>query len=292
MRSPRRPQPPPRRSLFACSPAARWAVALVTLLASVTATVPSTAAAPAPVRYVAMGDSAASGAGVPPLSDLLCLRSANNYPHHVARRLHPATFTDVTCQGAGATTLGTQLAALSPDTTLVTLTIGAQAIAARDVILKCTAAGALVLHGSPCRDSYRRTGQDELHHKVTAAQAETTEALHAIRRRAPRAQILLVGYLKLFPADGPGCRPRETFADGDRAYLSDIEEHLNTVLARSTRTAGAKFINLHPASTGHTICTGATDRWVEGLLAPSPAQMFHPNLAGHQAVARHILDHL
>ncbi|MEU1375463.1 SGNH/GDSL hydrolase family protein [Streptomyces triculaminicus] len=263
------------------------------VLASVAAPAPaSSAGVRVPVRYVAMGDSVASGAGLAPRIDLPCLRSANNYPHHIARQLHPASFTDVTCQGARATGLGRQLAVLSRQTTLVTLTIGANEIAARDVVLKCTLAGALVLHGSPCRDSYRQAGRDELHRKATEAEGKVADALRAVRRRAPHARILLVGYLKLFPADGPGCRPRETFADGDRAYLSGLEDHLNTVLARAARTAGAEFIDLRPASTGHTICAGPGDRWVEGLLTAGPAQMFHPNLAGHRAVARHVLGHL
>jgi hypothetical protein len=50
--------------------------------------------------YVAMGDSYSCGAGIAPVTDAACSRSAANYPSLVARQLDDTSFSDVTCGGA------------------------------------------------------------------------------------------------------------------------------------------------------------------------------------------------
>lgn len=265
---------------------------------------PALAGSPAPsdepVRYVAMGDSAASAAGVPDQTSLKCLRSNNNYPHLLARHIRPAAFTDVTCSGAKAAQLSDQLAALTPDTTLVTLTIGANDARVVDVLEHCSALGLAHPQGAPCRDHYRRDGHDEVLQRIADAGPTVATAVDEVHRRAPRAHVLVTGYVKFAPtgvlaADGPrdpACRLRETFADGDLAYLDLIERRLDAVLGRAARTHGAVFIDNHPASTGHDICAPDGVRWSEGLVPTRPTSPFHPNALGEQAMAREVYARL
>ena len=58
-----------------------------------------------PMRYVALGDSYTSGPLIPfqRLDRIGCLRSTNNYPSVVARRLGHTVLTDVSCAGADTT---------------------------------------------------------------------------------------------------------------------------------------------------------------------------------------------
>src|SRR4051812_44232380 len=94
---------------------------------------PAPARADEAVHYVALGDSAAAGPLIPHRhGPVRCLRSDHNYPSWVARALHVADFTDVSCSGATIANLTgpqgglpPQADALSAETTLVTLTIGA-----------------------------------------------------------------------------------------------------------------------------------------------------------------------
>ena len=53
-------------------------------------------------RYVALGDSYTAGPLIPnPTGEPIdCGRSTNNYPHVVARAIHPAVFRDVSCGSA------------------------------------------------------------------------------------------------------------------------------------------------------------------------------------------------
>ncbi|MGW1195425.1 SGNH/GDSL hydrolase family protein [Streptomyces sp. NPDC002536] len=248
-------------------------------------------AAQRPVRYVALGDSVASGAGVPPVDDLWCVRSANNYPHFVARALHPAAFTDATCSAARTSHMESQLASLSRGTTLVTLTIGYNDAFSLG-LERCTIVGAVAGQGSPCRTSYQRLGRDTFQDEIDATGPKTAAVLRAIRRRAPHARVLLVGYLKVIPRGRRTCRPGEMFTEGDRRYVAHAEDRLNTVLARAARSAGAVFVDMHPASTGHDVCAPDGARWSEGLLPSRAALPFHPNLAGERAMAREALGHL
>lgn len=89
-------------------------------------------------RYVALGSSYASGPGIEPMEDRGCMRSAGNYPHRLAAGLG-LELVDATCAGAttadvllgrqqqvpgGGTVAAPQVDSVTPDTTLVTVSIG------------------------------------------------------------------------------------------------------------------------------------------------------------------------
>src|SRR5436309_1468147 len=106
---------------------------LICLIATVFVAGAAQAATP---RYVALGDSAASGPLILPvdLSSPGCYRSQRNYPKLAAAQIG-VPITDVTCSGADtsdmtasqSTDFGSvppQFDALTPDTSLVTLQIG------------------------------------------------------------------------------------------------------------------------------------------------------------------------
>ncbi len=266
------------RRILAC------AVAVFALSAAVPAA-PAGRAAPAP-RYVALGDSAASAPEVPHQTDLLCLRSDHNYPSLVAARLRPAAFTDRTCSGATTTSLAaSQLDALRADTTLVTVTIGANDVDFAGIVVKCSTLGLFNGPGAPCRASYG----GRLDQRVALTAPKVAAVLHAIHQRSPRARILLVGYLNLVPDDHRGCRPRELFAAGDLGFLDAFENTLNAMLARTARSAGATFVDNHPSSAAHDICRPSGTRWTEAILPTRPAAPFHPNASGEAGMARQVL---
>lgn len=123
-------------SLLVCAALLGAAVAAGTAPASAGATPPNANGASIKTSpYVALGDSYSSAAGVAPFDPTAppaCSRSLLNYPHDIAARTQPASFTDVTCSGADTTDFSSsqtagappQLDAVTKDTRLVTMTIG------------------------------------------------------------------------------------------------------------------------------------------------------------------------
>ncbi len=114
----------------------------------------SQAAEPAPLQYVALGDSYSAASGVLPTDPAspFCLRSTRNYPHVIAQKVG-AALTDVTCGAAETKDFFTsqnpgvppQLDALKPGTQLVTMTIGGNDSGVFiNTIVSCGAAGILV----------------------------------------------------------------------------------------------------------------------------------------------------
>jgi hypothetical protein len=110
-------------------------VAALTLLGSLTAG--AAEALSAPQHYVALGDSYASGPGIPAqrADPMGCQRSTHNYPALLAQALRIRDYTDVSCGGARTDDMTTpqpvrpgpnpaQFDALRPNTGLVTVTIG------------------------------------------------------------------------------------------------------------------------------------------------------------------------
>lgn len=242
-------------------------------------------------RYVAMGSSFAAGPGIPTYDETPpapCYRSNQNYAHQLAARLD-LTLIDVSCSGATTAhlngprgTIPPQLDALTPDTRLVTITIGGNDLGY---------IGGLTT--SSCAGLQKETGVDGDCPPPIAPPAESTfndvalrmDAIaKEVRRRAPKAQLVFVDYLAVLPEGGTcSATPLDEFAaDGARYTARRLAEITRTVAGEN----GASIITASEFSKGHDACS--PDPWMHGYPRPEvpiSGAPYHPNLAGMTAVA-------
>ena len=268
---------------------------LAVLLTSWGLTAPATTAQVEPgLRYVAMGDSFSAASGVlppDPEADPRCLRSLRNYPHVIAERIG-ARLTDVTC-GAAETShyrepqydgVAPQLEALGPRTRLVTMTIGGNDSGVFiDAISRCGALGVLSAgQGSPCRDTYGSSFTDTIRETTFPA---LVAALRAVTRRAPRAEVAILGYPWILP-ERVGCFDNMPVARGDVPYLRHLQWVLNDAVRRAAATTGVAYVNLNRVSDGHDACQPIGTRWVEPVTQGTNPVVVHPNALGERKMAR------
>ena len=281
---------PGRRGLLRGATVACCAMALSA--AGATAANASIPTARTTVNYVALGDSYASGPGIPTQVDATCARSDQNYPSLLAAARN-WQLTDVSCSGATTTALagpqGTQapqLDALGADTDVVTLTIGGNDIGFSKNLATCAGLTSKDPTGNPCRTFFTSDGTDQLEQRVDDTAPKIAAALDAVRERAPYAKVLVVGYPDLFPEDGVGCTSSAVpLAAGDFAYLRDTEKKLNAMIANQAAAKGARYVDTYTPTVGHDMCKPVGERWIEPLVAPAPTAPAHPNAQGQQAMA-------
>jgi lysophospholipase L1-like esterase len=247
-------------------------------------------------EYVALGDSFTSGPLVPQtLAAFGCFRSTRNYPALLAEALDVRRFTDVSCAGADTTDMRSpqptgfaavppQLSALSARTDLVTLGIGGNDFGLFGRLAQtCPQLRASDPGGAPCRRYLAASAGPAPLEVLDRIGVRTGAVLGAVRRRAPEAQILVVGYPRITPARGT-CTVLP-FAAGDYAYLDLVQRRLNAALRHAARSAGAGFVDTYRASRGHDACAGSR-AWVNGSRTDtSRAQSYHPFGSYMQAVA-------
>ena len=262
--------------------------------ALVLAVAPAATGADRPPRYVAMGDSYSAASGVlppDPTAPPQCLRSILNYPHVIASRVD-VRLRDVTC-GAAETDhfseeqypgVPPQLDALTRRTRLVTMTIGGNDEGVFvGAIAKCGTAGLTTLgQGSPCRDEYGRSFVRTIRQQTAPA---LVEALRAVHRRAPRAEVAILGYPWIVP-EATGCFDRLPIAEGDVPYLRNIQRVLNVAVERAADTTDSTYVDLSRASDGHDACKDPGVRWVEPVLQGTNPVVVHPNALGERRMAR------
>ncbi|MFJ4622348.1 SGNH/GDSL hydrolase family protein [Streptomyces sp. NPDC088812] len=245
------------------------------------------------VDYVALGDSYASAPLVPTQVDPACLRSDQNYASLVARS-RSASLTDVTCSGATTADMTApqtdgvpaQLDALDRGTDLVTVTIGGNDIGFSTVLGTCARLTSGDPTGTPCQSHFAGSGDDLITQAIAVTGPKVAEVLRGIHRRAPHAEVVVVGYPDLFPDDGVGCTSRTVpLAMGDFAWLRDKEKELNAMLARQARQGGARYVNTYAPTVGHDLCKPAGERWIETFAPETPAAPVHPNATGEGAMA-------
>ena len=266
---------------------------------------PAPAPAPAPVDYVALGDSFSAGPLVPDArSDPPgCFRSTNNYPAYLAGYLGVGSYRDVTCSGARTRdllrpqrmvfgqTAPPQLDALSAGTDLVTVGIGGNDFGLfGSIVGTCGALRDSDPRGAPCRRSFiRRVDGRPVDTKARDARRvedRVARVLRAVARRAPEADVYVVGYPRLLPDHGT-C-PAVPFAAGDYAWGRRIQRLLNDSLRGAAERSGTTYVDLYAASRGHDACTG-DQAWVNGsqtlfILAAG----FHPIQSGMRGMAQGI----
>lgn len=261
-----------------------------------------------PIDYVALGDSFSAGPLVPAqrLDPLGCLRSTNNYPAFLAGYFRVRSYVDVTCSGAETADLdrrrqttivpgprpAPQIDALSAETDLVTIGIGGNdRTLFGSMIEVCEAVADLDPNGAPCRRHFtNRKGVDTKFRDAARIQANVGRVLRAVARRAPSAEVYVVGYPRLLPERGT-CKAVK-FAAGDYRWGNRVEKRLNRSLRRAAVRNGASYLNLYPASRGRDACAGSV-AWINGsTLKPLRAANLHPFLRGMRGAAQEIYRQL
>jgi lysophospholipase L1-like esterase len=227
-----------------------------------------TAASAAPwqaVVYDALGDSFASGFGVPPYG--ACGRSDSAYAVQLDGRMKVDLDDFPACAGATTTSLvtGGQLDALDGDTDLVTISIGGN-----DIGWSSTVGACLLGTDDQCAGSIALTRA-----KITSdLPAKLGSVYDQVAARAPGARVLVTGYPHLFsPEYGAylGASPAEQGALNNGADL------LNGVLAEAAADHGFGFVDVTKRFLDHG--ANASDPWLHGLDSAA----FHPNAEGYEA---------
>lgn len=261
-------------------------------------------ATPARQVYVAMGDSFAAGPLILPQSDLFtCARSSINYAGLLAKKIDAAVLRDVTCSSAttenfansqAGNVFGTaapQYNALSTDTTLVTVQIGGNDIGLVGLAESCLnllpQTGIIDLPGlgKSCKATDTAGGVDVYANKIDAFAPTYGTVIEQIRKRAPKARILMVGYpTGIQPG---GCWPFVPVLPQDADYVQANIDRLNTRMSQQAAKHGATYVDIRTPSIGHDACQGIGTKWIEGVIPTiidNGITPLHPNAAGMAAV--------
>jgi lysophospholipase L1-like esterase len=253
---------------------ARVLAPALTVLAVVFAGAAPVSAAPAAIgKYVALGDSYAVAPGTRTYDDPddACRRGPLAYPRLWAAAHPAATFVEASCSGARTADVRTQAAALTPDTSLVTVQAGGNDAGFVDVLGACI----LTLDD---RDCVSRTEQAKL-----VTRTELPSALSglyaAIRAAAPSARVVVVGYPRIYKIGG-NCGIFG-LSDTERSALNSSADALAEVTSAEAAAAGFTFLDARTVFDGHGLCTGS--EWLTSLEWSKLDESYHPNPAGHRA---------
>lgn len=272
-------------------PTTTMAAALLLALSAIS----GAASAQAP-RFVSMGSSYAAGPGVgtPDPASGGCGRSLSNYARTVAAHRH-LDLVDVACSGAvsenildhGQHGFPAQIEAVTPDTQLVSILIGGNDVGYVGD-----------LYGFSCRfehkDKCNVSSTATLEQRFAALPAKLDRVIAAVRARAPRARIVLVGYLPALPAlpvaadEGkPPCAALP-LAPEDARRMRDTMTRLTQAFDAAAMRNHVDLVPAAALSAGHDACaldadiTGYHPARVDGWKDPVP---YHPTQAGMDRIA-------
>jgi lysophospholipase L1-like esterase len=247
-------------------------------------------------KYVALGSSFAAGPGIPdqiPGTEDGCRRSTNNYPHQVAARIG-LTLDDATCSGATTGNIVTsgqhgqpaQIESVTADTNLVTITIGGNDVSYLGslVALSCRNDPTVI----PPQERERRCAPLDggtIGQSTLTVQDKIVNVVKAVRKRASRAQVVLVNYVTILPPTGTTTCDGVPLTAAELTVGRLLAENLVGATARAAELTGATLVDAATASADHHAC--AAEPWV---LRFTPQAAYHPNLAGMTAVADLVIE--
>lgn len=230
---------------------------------------PATAAPADTISYVALGDSFAAGQGALPYSDATCRVSKKGYPVLGDRVRNVELVANSACSGATTqSVLTTQLGSLSPETELVTITVGGNDLGLANIQAFCS----IDVNSLACLEALAFAQGKLLSQQLTI---DLITVLQAVKLAAPNAEIIITGYPYLF-------EPVDPFT----VQLNALTDLLNaSILAAATTVdptgTQVQYVDVTAAFAGHGI--GSAEPWINfepaGGFTPED---FHPNSLGYR----------
>jgi len=227
---------------------------------------PAQAAVPS---YVALGDSYSSGVGTRAyIADgTSCRRSTYAYPSLVAARRGFALSFQA-CSGAKVSDVTSkQLGPLSAATGYVTISVGGNDAGFTHTLTTCAQPRWL----SNCGAAVSKSNS----YISTTLPGTLSKLYAAIRARAPNAQVVVVGYPRLF--NGEDCNALTWFSPSEETSLNATADRLDSVLATAAAANGFAFADPVGRFVGHAVC--GDPEWLNGLSNPV-GESYHPNRTG------------
>lgn len=246
------------------------------------------------IHYVSLGDSFTAA---PLVSEAQiydqCMRSKKNYPSQVAAALKVKTFTDMSCAGAQTKhfrerqypTIPAQFDGLTRKTNLVTISMGGNDFGMYGTLIgQCSVMKGLSPSGAPCKTALEMgsSATSGFRGHIKTIEERLVRSIGEIRKRSPRAQVVVVGYPQMVP--GSGTCETLPLATGDYAYVRWMNQLLDGALRGAAQQTNATFIDVYTPSLKHTICS--KDPWINGNMGQPDAPIFHPFLNEQTAIAR------
>jgi lysophospholipase L1-like esterase len=241
---------------------------IIGIVALVAGALAATASAAAASQYVALGDSYSSGVGprVFYSESGSCKRSPEAFgPKIAAAKGYTLSFQ--ACSGAKTTDVnGNQLGTLSSSTALVTITIGGNDAGFSNVILNCalyyfTCAGAINEANSYIANSLPGV-------------LDTT--YNNIRAKATTAKVVVLGYPRLFTAEGKTCNANFLTSSNEKK-LNETGDKLDAAIKARAEAHKFTFVDSRSAFSAHEVCSSS--EWLNGQSNPLE-ESYHPNISG------------
>ena len=225
----------------------------------------------APLRYAALGDSYSAGVGAGgSIND--CYQSAKGFPALIAQSAG-WTLDYRACSGAVIADVRTaQLSGVSSTTNKITVSAGGNDIGFADALLECAKPGWM----SNCNGKL-----DTAATLINGTLPGRLDGLYgAVRAKAPNAQVVAVGYPRLF--NGTDCNALTFFSAAEMTRANQLADQLNAVTRTRASTRGVAFADPRSSFSGHAWCDAQA--WING---PSwnLTDSYHPNAAGNTAYA-------
>jgi lysophospholipase L1-like esterase len=223
------------------------------------------------VRYVALGDSYASGVGSDDYFSASgsCQRSHYGYPQLWADAHKPASFAFVACSGATvADVIHSQLPAVKKSTTLVSVTIGGNDANFTNILGTC------ILDSTGSCLSAVAQGEAFVEEQLPK---RLDTMLADIRKAAPSAKVVVIGYPEFYDTSVSSCQ--DTLSSQDRAALDQGAAELDKVLATAAAHNRDVFADVRSRFAGHQLCDAGS--WIRGLTSPL-TDSYHPSVDGQQ----------
>ncbi len=240
---------------------------------------------PPGVQVVVIGDSTASGAGLPPVPDasrvdLECGRSSDSYAQALAQADHWSVM-NLACdsatigngllgpEGRGGDTVPPQIDAASGarNARAVIVSVGADDLGWSSMLRLCAAAPS-------CDD---RATAAYFQQQLAAFSKNYLQLLNVLGALPGHPQVIINRYYDPFSLKLTCLRPTGLTMPKLRTLSSRLAT-LNAVLAKGAADFG--FTSVQPNFAGHQMCT--KQPYVQGLGDPAP---FHPTAAGQLAIA-------
>jgi len=248
---------------IAASPAA----ALPTAVASGAASSVEAGWSPPARGYIALGDSFTAGQGAPPYRSDDCKQSRyTSYPTVAAVFSLYRLTANKACSGATVADTAAQLAGVSPQTKLVTLTVGGIDAGSNELLAACALNPDPA--AEPCKSALESSAA-----KLAALGPQLVGLYATIAATLPNAKVVVLNYPRLF---APGVAPL-----GD--LVNTASDGLNAVIAGAVAATGNPRVTLVDVTqefAGHGIGSRLP------YIAFDPADLlaaanFHPNALGN-----------